>query len=32
VLESSAFRSMARSAATVIGREIARSVFGTRGR
>ncbi len=32
VLESSAFRSMARSAATVIGREITRSIFGTRRR
>ena len=32
VLESSAFRSAARSAATVIGREIARSIFGTRRR
>ena len=32
VLESSAFRSMARSAATVLGREITRSIFGTRRR
>jgi hypothetical protein len=32
VLESSAFRSAARSAATVLGREIARSIFGTRSR
>jgi DNA helicase HerA-like ATPase len=32
VIESSAFRSAARSAATVIGREIARSIFGTRSR
>ena len=32
VIESSAFRSAARSAATVLGREIARSIFGTRSR
>jgi uncharacterized protein len=32
VLESSAFRSAARSAATVLGREITRSIFGTRRR
>ncbi len=32
VIQSSAFRSAARSAATVIGREIARSIFGTRSR
>jgi len=32
VIESAAFRSMARSAATAVGREIARSVFGTRRR
>ena len=32
VLESAAFRQMARSAAAVVGREIARSIFGTRGR
>jgi DNA helicase HerA-like ATPase len=32
VLKSSAFRSAARSAATVLGREIARSIFGTRSR
>jgi hypothetical protein len=29
VVSSSAFRSMTRSAATVIGREITRSLFGT---
>ncbi len=32
VLESSAFKQMARSAAAVVGREIARSIFGTRRR
>jgi len=32
VLESSAFKQMARSAAAVIGREITRSIFGTRRR
>ncbi len=32
VISSSAFRSAARSAATVLGREIARSIFGTRSR
>jgi DNA helicase HerA-like ATPase len=32
VLESSAFKQMARSAAAVIGREITRSIFGTRSR
>jgi DNA helicase HerA-like ATPase len=32
VLESSAFKQLARSAATVVGREIARSIFGTRRR
>jgi DNA helicase HerA-like ATPase len=32
VLESTAFRSAARSAATVLGREITRSIFGTRRR
>jgi hypothetical protein len=29
VVQSSAFRSMMRSAGTVIGREITRSIFGT---
>ena len=29
VVESSAFKSMLRSAGTVIGREITRSIFGT---
>jgi hypothetical protein len=29
VVESSAFRSMLRSAGTVVGREITRSIFGT---
>jgi len=32
VIESSAFRQMARSAAAVLGREITRSIFGTRRR
>jgi chromatin segregation and condensation protein Rec8/ScpA/Scc1 (kleisin family) len=32
VLESTAFKQMARSAAAVIGREITRSIFGTRRR
>ena len=32
VLESSAFKQMARSAAAVIGREITRSIFNTRSR
>jgi DNA helicase HerA-like ATPase len=32
VIESSAFKQMARSAAAVVGREIARSIFGTRRR
>jgi hypothetical protein len=32
VVQSSAFRSMVRSAGTVIGREITRSLFGTRKR
>jgi len=30
VLESTAFKQPARSAAAVVGREIARSIFGTR--
>jgi hypothetical protein len=32
VVKSSAFKSMMRSAGTVIGREITRSIFGTRKR
>jgi hypothetical protein len=32
VLESSAFKSFARSAGTVLGREIMRGLFGTRKR
>jgi hypothetical protein len=32
VLESSAFKQAARSAAAVLGREITRSIFGTRRR
>ena len=32
VLKSSAFKSFTRSAATVLGREITRSIFGTRRR